>query len=167
MADKAVTAAQVADKAVDKVSDFVTIAAEKATNVFEAAANILTDAVATYGPQAVDAVLWVVRFDAVQYLVIGWLMFIVAMSGAIFAWTGFTRRNWRRRWIEGSEGDNFLQFIMGLVLFITVILTGIHSIGRVTDVWQYVAVAKPELYLAKQAVDIVKAKLMPQLPQKQ
>lgn len=167
MDEKAVTAAQVADKAIDKASDFVTIAAEKATNVFEAAANILTDAVATYGPQAVDAVLWVIRFDAVQYLVIRWLMFIVSLSGAIFAWTGFTRRNWRERWIRGSGDDNVLQFFMGLALFITIIVTGIHSIGRVTNVWQYVAVAKPELYLAKQAVDIVKAKLMPQLPQKQ
>ena len=33
------------------------------------------------------------------------------------------------------------------------------AIGNITDVWLYTAVAKPELYLAKQAVDIVKQKL--------
>ena len=59
VADKVVDkTAAIADKAIDHAGDFGSAAADKATNVIEAASNIISHAVDTYGPQAVDAVLW-------------------------------------------------------------------------------------------------------------
>lgn len=161
MSENPVTAAQVADKTVDRVFDIVTATVEKSSSIFEAAANIITDAVMKYGPQAVDVVLWVVRIDAAQYLLIGWLMFFVSAASAVFVWTGFSRRGWRQRWSNESDEHNIVQFCMVAPLVIMALVMGSKSIDRVTDGWQYVAVAKPELYLAKQAVDAVKAKLAP------
>lgn len=155
VADKVVDkTAAIADKAIDRAGDFVSAAADKASNVFEAASNIISHAVDTYGPQAVDAVLWVVRVDAIQYLVLGWVMFLMFLTSVIFVWTGFSNRKWLERWDEMGEGRTLVTFILG-----------VNSIPRITNVWEYTAVAKPELYLAKQAVDIVKAKLQPALPQ--
>ena len=163
VADKVVDkTAAIADKAIDRAGDFVAAAADKASNVFEAASNIISHAVDVYGPQAVDAVLWVVRVDAIQALVLGWVMFFLFLTSVIFVWTGFSNRNWLERWNDMGEGRTFVTFILGVITLVTTILLGVNSIPRIVDVWQYTAVAKPELYLAKQAVDIVKAKLTPQ-----
>lgn len=167
VADKVVDkTAAIADKAIDRAGDFVSAAADKASNVFEAASNIISHAVDTYGPQAVDAVLWVVRVDAIQYLVLGWVMFLMFLTSVIFVWTGFSNREWLERWDEMGEGRTLVTFILGVITLVVTIILGVNSIPRITNVWEYTAVAKPELYLAKQAVDIVKAKLQPALPQK-
>ena len=166
VADKVVDkTAAIADKAIDRAGDFVSAAADKASNVFEAASNIISHAVDAYGPQAVDAVLWVVRVDAIQYLVLGWVMFLMFLTSVIFVWTGFSNRYWLERWDEMGEGRMFVTFILGVITLGGSIILGVNSIPRITNVWEYTAVAKPELYLAKQAVDIVKAKLQPALPQ--
>lgn len=166
VADKVVDkTAAIADKAIARAGDFVSAAADKASNVFEAASNIISHAVDTYGPQAVDAVLWVVRVDAIQYLVLGWVMFLMFLTSVIFVWTGFSNRKWLERWDKMGEGRTFVTFILGVITLVVTFILGVNSIPRITNVWEYTAVAKPELYLAKQAVDIVKAKLQPALPQ--
>lgn len=151
-------AARVADKVIDKTEDFVNAAASAATNVFEAASNILTTAVDKYGQNAVDAVLWVVRVDAIQTLVTWWLWFFLAIGFAYWMWTGFSRRNWNNRInsFGADSGPVVFGVCVGTVSTIAVLW---FAIGNITDVWLYTAVAKPELYLAKQAVDIVKQKL--------
>lgn len=57
---KEVTAAQVADKTLDKVTTVVEKAADAATDIFSAASGIITSGIEKYGPQVIDAVLWVV-----------------------------------------------------------------------------------------------------------
>ena len=158
VADKIVDkTASVADKAIDHAGDFVSAAADKASNIFEAASNIISAAVDQYGAQAVDAVLWVVRIDALQILITWWLAAGFALGTIYFIVTGFTRRKWQER-ISNVGGDVLIHFpIIVAALAATVVL--FHSFPRITNVWTYTAVVKPELYLAKQAVDIVKAKI--------
>ena len=92
-------------------------------------------------------------------------MFLMFLTSVIFVWTGFSNRKWLERWDEMGEGRTFVTFILGVITLVVTIILGVNSIPRITNVWEYTAVAKPELYLAKQAVDIVKAKLQPALPQ--
>lgn len=163
MATTADTAAQVTErvtnKMIDKAGDFVDAAASAAGNVFEAASNILTTAVDKYGQTVVDAVLWVVRVDAIQILVTWWLTVLFALGVIYFMWTGFTRRNWQQR-ISDCGGEVILHFpVVAATVACVVVLS--HGFYQVTNVWTYTAVFKPELYLAKQAVDVVKAKLNP------
>lgn len=160
VADKVVDkTAAIADKAIDRTADFVSAAADKASNVFEAASNIISHAVEQYGPSAVDAVLWVVRVDALQILITWWLAVFMVFGVFYYMWTGFSRRNWQER-ISSCGGDIILHVPVAAVAVIGLIFL-VNAFPRVTNVWTYTAVVKPELYLAKQAVDIVKAKLMP------
>ena len=152
-------AERVADKVIAKTGDFVEAAASAATNVFEAASNILTTAVDKYGQQVVDAVLWVVRIDAIQSLVTWWIIFSCSVGFIYWVVTGFTKRKW---WEQLDDVADQGGGMMGGFLVIGCIISGVMtfvSASHITDVWTYTAVAKPELYLAKQAVDIVKTKL--------
>lgn len=158
------TAAQVtervANKMIDKAGDFVDAAASAAGNVFEAASNILTTAVDKYGQSVVDAVLWVVRVDAIQILVTWWLAIFFVFGVFYYMWTGFSRRNWQGR-ISDCGGEVILHFPVVIVSIVGCVIL-MHGFAHVTNVWTYTAVFKPELYLAKQAVDVVKAKLNPE-----
>ena len=150
---------RVVSKVLDRTEDFVQTAATTASNVFEAASNILTTAVEKYGQSVVDAVLWVVRIDALQLLVSAWGMVAVTFGVLYFITTGFTRRDWHNR-IENGGSDGFL-YIPVVMAFVAAIIIAMAQVSTITNVWLYTAIAKPELYLAKQAVDIVKERLSP------
>ena len=158
MATKEITAAEVADKALDKVSTVVEKAADAATDIFSAAAGIISDGVSKYGPQVIDSVLWVVRVDAIQYLLLGWISFAIIFGFWYFVWTGFTRRNWDSRMSEASN-DGALHVVCAIAVIVSIVFFCTSTIWRVTDVWKYTAVAKPELYLVKKTVDMVEKKL--------
>lgn len=153
-----VTMAQVADKALDKVSTVVEKAADAATDIFSAAAGIMSDAAGKYGPQVIDSVLWVVRIDAIQYLLIGWLSFFALLSYWAWVWTGFSRRNWSDRMSECSS-DGGIHAILAFSVILTLVIFSVSTVQRITDVWKYTAVIKPELYLVKKTVDMVEKKL--------
>lgn len=150
---------RVVGKVIDRTEDFVQAAATAATNVFEAASNILTTAVEKYGQSVVDAVLWVVRIDALQVLVTAWILVLMVVAMGYFIATGFTRRNWDERAVRHSlEAPLFIGILTYTIIGL---ITMINYFPTVTNVWLYTAVAKPELYLAKQAVDMVKERLSP------
>jgi hypothetical protein len=151
-----VTMAQVADKALDKSSVIIEKAAAAANDIFSATAGIVTRGIEQYGPQVIDAVLWVVRIDAIQSLIYGWFAFIIVVASWIWIWTGFTRRNWYKR--GGYDGFNTI-FPSSIWVTFSLIFTGFFSVPRIMDVWLYTAVAKPELYLVKKTVDMVEKKL--------
>ncbi len=50
------------------IDQVIAKALDKTVDVFEAVAKTLSSAAAEYGPQAVDAVLWVIRIDHIQLL---------------------------------------------------------------------------------------------------
>lgn len=151
-----VTAAQVANKAIDKAEVLINAAADKATDLFSAAANIITKGIDQYGQTVIDAVLWVVRIDAIQTLFSAWVMLMAIMGITYWIWTGFTRREWGKL-VDNSEG--FLLVPVGLFFIVAGIWVVASGLPTVTNVWLYTAVAKPELYMVKRTIDMVEAKL--------
>lgn len=152
------TVADVADKALDKATDLVTNAADKAMDIFDASKHIIGDAIEKYGQQAIDAVLWVVRIDCAQSILSAFLLCLFVIGNFYFAYTGFKKREWDKR--INSSSDGFLYIPMFFYsIFLMFVLYG--NTKTVTNMWNYVCVAKPELYLVKQTVDIVKEKAQP------
>lgn len=150
---------RVVTKVLDRTGDFVQAAATAATNVFEAASNILTTAVEKYGQSVVDAVLWVVRIDALQVLMTAWIMVLVMFAVGYFIITGFTRRNWDERIDRSGMAP---PVFTGIVVYVVISFFIVFShFPTITNVWLYTAIVKPELYLAKQAVDMVRERLAP------
>lgn len=149
------TVAYVADKALDKASDLIANAADKSVDIFDASKHIIGDAIDKYGQQAIDAVLWVVRIDCAQTLVSSFLVFVLLMLSLYFVYTGFTKRDWNDRIIKSSEGFLFVPIIIYLFVMLFTIPP---RFAEITNMWSYVCVAKPELYLVKQTIDVVKEK---------
>lgn len=154
MANK--TAVDVADKAIDKVSDLISSAADKAGDIFQASSEIITNAIEKYGQQAIDAVLWVVRIDAAQVLFSGFLLFFLAFL-SIYLLKNKLKVD--RGWYNGGyKEDSMFKFLFMWGSTIAICWMFVLGFKIVTNVWYYVAVAKPEIYLVKQVVDVVKQK---------
>jgi len=153
MADK--TAADVADKAIDKVSDLISSAADKAGDIFQASNEIVTNAIEKYGQHAIDAVLWVVRIDAAQVLVTGFLWFFLAFLSMYLL---KNKLKVTRDWYNGDNAESLFKFLFMWGSTIAICWMFVLGFNIVTNVWYYVAVAKPEIYLVKQVVDVVKQK---------
>lgn len=98
------TVADVADKALDKATDLVTNAADKAMDIFDASKHIIGDAIEKYGQQAIDAVLWVVRIDCAQSILSAFLLCLFVIGNFYFAYTGFKKREWDKRINNSSDG---------------------------------------------------------------
>lgn len=122
---------QLVDKAVDK-----------AGNVFEAVYNSISGAVTTYGPQVVDAVLWVIRIDGIQALFWGFLTLIIS---TIF-WVKLIKF-----WKSGEAGDGTF-FITAIGTFFSAVVVGPILYSSVFNIWVWTQVIKPELWIAKQVV---------------
>jgi len=91
------TMVQVAAKAVDKVGDFVAGTVQSSGNMFEAAQHIVTDAITKYGQQATDAILRIVRINAIQTLITGLItgiavIFVLALDLHWFQETQLVKR---------------------------------------------------------------------------
>lgn len=158
---KEVTMAQVADKVVDKTSDVIALAADKATDLFTAAAGVLSDATAKYGAQVIDAVLWTVRLDGIQSLLTAFIWTLVGV------WILYMI--WGKKWNFGTSRDpEYLRVInsdnadaigmASLISLVPIIILSI-SISVLADVWKWTQVFKPEIYLVKKTMDIVEKKI--------
>lgn len=119
-----------------------------AIDIFDASKKVVIDAIDQYGSQAIEAVLWVVRIDAIQTLVVAlfWcILFIFIFKKSFdnkFRQT-IKQNGMHEVWFISMVVCTFLWFIKAAPLI---------------NVWNYVAVVKPEIYLVKQVVDIVKNK---------
>jgi ABC-type proline/glycine betaine transport system permease subunit len=152
-----VTMATVADKALDKVETLVTKAAESASNVFEAASNIISKAIEQYGQAAIDAVLWVVRIDAAQQLITAILAFLLlAIFGLVLI---FKTKSWFKSLNDMDSGLGVVLIIPYGIFIGFIAYTLNTKYDTITNVWLYTALFKPELYLTKQAIDLAKKKL--------
>lgn len=148
------TMVDVMDKALDKGDKIVTAAADAAGNIFEAAANLVSSGIDKYGAQAIDAVLWVVRIDAIQTLVTAYFTIIISGIAIYIVNWSKTKLNLFRYW-KASEG---FVVIPAMVVNVIAAIAIVLNIVAVTNVWNYVAIAKPELYLVKKAITIVEKK---------
>ena len=154
--------AQVADKALDKAGIIVEKAAEAANDIFAATAGIVTNGIEQYGSSVIEAVLWVVRIDAVHSLLVGFLC--LTLSSCII-WATFYRKSgnlwgWAGAFKETHRYSDSMEYLVPIITTITALaIFIIGALPRVTDVWLYTAVVKPELYLVKKTVDLVEKNL--------
>jgi hypothetical protein len=105
-----------------------------------------------YGPTVVDTVLWVTRVEAINRLISGVLAVIVMV--VVF-------KLWLKLWKWASTADQddmdvgICQFL-GTIISIVIGIVGVVVICcTLLNVWVYIALVKPELYIAKQTIDKV------------
>lgn len=137
------------EKVIDKSIDLIEKIGGSASNIFDASKKVITDAIDQYGPQAIEAVLWVVRIDAIQVIVTS--LFFVIVCVIIF--NKCLKKFKESLLISYSE----MPFIWGACM-LCVAVFGFIKFQPLINVWNYVAVVKPEVYLVKQVVDVVKNK---------
>ena len=154
---------RIVNSVLDRSSDLVERAAAGAVNIFEASANILSNAIDQYGPTTIEGIMWIVRIDALQVLVNGWFWLFMVVGSWWWFVTGIIRRDWIDR-LETTIGNesSCLLLILGGILSVVTVAAFLSKIIIITNIWLYVALVKPELYVAKQAVDVVIAKMAPE-----
>ncbi len=139
------------EKVIDKASSLVEAIGATSIDIFDASKKVVIDAIDQYGSQAIEAVLWVVRIDAIQTL-------FVALFWCILAIWIFNKslKNFKKYENGNIHSDN-MHIVWFISMFLCVVTLG-FNLKPILNVWNYVAIAKPEIYLVKQVVDIVKNK---------
>lgn len=111
------------------------------------AIELANKAVEQHGQQAWDAVLLVTRTNAVQELVIGVVCLAVIINYLLWLKSSIVRVNTGK----DTEVDILrctLQGVASLFCLLGVAMT-------ILNTWTWVALFKPELYLAKQALETI------------
>lgn len=139
-----------AEKVIDKASSLVEAIGATAIDIFDASKKVVIDAIDQYGSQAIEAVLWVVRIDAIQTLV-------VALFWCILAIVIFNKSLKNFKKYETGYSNINMRIVLFISMLLCVVALG-FNLKPILNVWNYVAIVKPEIYLVKQVVDIVKNK---------
>jgi predicted small secreted protein len=153
------TASSVANSpTVGKVGGFL---GDKFMQYWQAAEDITK----TYVPKALEALLWVIRVDAISqlfYAVALIAAFYIAYRSIKAFWVTFdVRQKEAEKWTDAENAKaakTFGSIVAGAALCTAIALTT-NIWVKAFDVWTYVTIAKPELYLAKMAVDGGTAKI--------
>lgn len=111
------------------------------------AGKLATETTSKYGPVAWDTMLWLVRIDAIQYLGAGFICLGILI--AILYWS-------IRLIKEGIKEQEERKGVPGILLLV-VGGTGffVGTVVNLLDIWNWVGLFYPELYLAKQLIDKV------------
>ena len=127
-------------------------AMNKADAAFNASADIISNAVSTYGPQAVDMMLMVVRIDNIQQLVYGGL--ILLMNIILIVWF---IKIFRKHLREDCNGEWLaiepMPSLLGCIPFAVVTVSMSFMTKTIFNVWVWAGVFAPEVWVAKQIVD--------------
>lgn len=125
------------------------------------------DQVVKYSPDVADAALWVVRIDGLGNLLIGLLgLGMIAVSHALFrkavwhrgqhiiAWRAYIETKGKEERIQKDDADyhDFWRFITLLTSGFSG-FAGLIAVARFLDIWNWVAVFEPKLFIAKQIID--------------
>lgn len=113
------------------------------------------DKIVEYSPQVANAALWVVRIDGMQALLNGFIALIGCLL--LFKWTrkGF---KWFR---DGLDDDSDSEetagkFFVGLAVPVGLFFPfGIVVSNNLLNIWVWIQVIEPKLYLAKRIIDAV------------
>jgi hypothetical protein len=126
-------------------------AMNKADAVFTASADIISNAVTAYGPQAVEMMLTVIQIDNIQRLVYGGLLFILMVTTTII----FGRQVIKhiKEDCNGVAGDcEPYPTLMLLIPFILATMTLPYQVNSFFNVWTWVGAVEPKVWVAKQVV---------------
>lgn len=122
---------------------------EKVVGMLDALQNgavKIGEQVVKYSPDVADAALWVVRIDGVQSIATA-IFFVIA---AIVLYVA-TRRFWAWAWRVDKDFDT-PAIMVPVVTGILTIISSILASARIFDVWNWIAIFQPKLYLAKQII---------------
>jgi len=124
---------------------------ELAVNLSQQLFSAASSVVSQYGEDAVNLALWVVRVNALSELMYG----VGALITAVISWKIFV---WAK--VGVMQEDNSCEAEFGFMAsciasFIGILVSGLVVFLTFLNIWLYIAVVKPELYLAKQAIDVV------------
>ncbi len=122
-------------------------AAERALNLYDAAQGVLLNAVKEYGPDVVDAILFVVRVNAAQRLLVSFVALAVLLA--------IMRACYKKFKTTKDEGTAFLC-ICGMV--VAAIISACPLIG-ILSLWNWVALFMPEMALTRDAIELLKSKM--------
>lgn len=106
-----------------------------------------------YGPKAVDLVLWTVRLDGINAIFTG-IICLVIVVGSIKL-LPYCYKKFRE--FERSKEEGPCIFF-GAGIFASIVacaISAIISFILLLNVWNYVAIVTPEVYLAKKTIDKV------------
>lgn len=125
------------------------------------------DQVVKYSPDVADAALWVVRIDGLGSLLVGVLGFVaIAIAVLLFrraVWHTvqykiarelYWRTNGKEEQIHKSTADthDFWKFMLMTCGFIMGGV-GLTASFQIMQIWNWVAVFEPKLYIVKQIID--------------
>lgn len=109
-------------------------------------ADKLGDLAKQYGPDVVNGALEIARIDALSQLVPS-ILFL-----AVLAYFGGNATQYLRKLFD--EGDDALAIPLLVVGGIITAVLGLCAIATVCDVWVWVGVFEPKLYLAKKILGL-------------
>lgn len=118
----------------------------------EAVAEQIAELAATYGELAWETTLTIVRIEAAGQVALGFLLLTIAAICAVVSY-----RSGRMAFMDESidEGSSIPLAGLCVVTAVGTVPSTVESLIRLFDVWNWVALFAPELYLAKRALDAV------------
>lgn len=116
------------------------------SNLILVAGKLATETTQKYGPAAWDIALWLVRIDVGQYIAIGFLCMLLAYISYRYA---------QKFYKLSKENDYDYINLCILVWCFGVFPFSLATVINLFNVWNWVGLFYPELYLAKMALDKV------------
>lgn len=107
--------------------------------------------VVKYSPDVANAALMVVRINGIQALAAG----LTSAVAAIIAYH-WTKSLWA--WAIGvvrDDSDFFPAFIVPIACGVVCFLISNVAVNHLTNVWSYIAIAEPKLWLANELINSV------------
>lgn len=123
----------------------------KITEILTQLQTVSTEFATKLAPQALDAILLVTKINGASNIIKG--LIILVCSFLVIKYFNLKIKNWKPKneWDDMNDVYNIAKSC--IVVVAMVVLTGV-----VLNVWNWVAIVKPELVIAKQIIDKVKEK---------
>lgn len=138
----------------DKLEASAAKALNKLTTATEAVVAKLGTLAEKYGPEAIDAGLWVVRVNGLRDLAFSALW--LGLSGVLLFW--LAPKLWARAtaYNEANPRDiwHVERRIPGVLLYVLGAFTGAIAAFCFFDVWTWVAIFEPKLWVAKKLLGL-------------
>ena len=132
----------------EKIEEKAVELMDRSADAIEAFATKLQSLASEYGPEVVDAALWVARVDALQKITLAVLLAVLAA----IAW-GTVRPliRWGKKvdpnWESPAPALGYLSGILGSIL-------GLIALIKIFDPWPWVGVIEPQIWIAKRVLGL-------------
>lgn len=108
-------------------------------------ASLITSKLIEAAPKALEAILWIKRIEGIQELLTGVLLLIASLSAYKI---GVRLKNT----IQCKSDAAFTYTMLTIISIAITVLSFTYFLG---DVWNWIAVFKPDLAIAKELVDSI------------